>query len=112
VIANQETESPSETSRMSRTDADRNLRLPLVRRLCWYRNSLLRLKEMGFRKVYSQYLGESIGVTSAMVRKDFSQADPRAFASPRRPLRNRPAMLRPTTCHLRVRPSDATTHHT
>jgi len=38
-----------------------------------YRTSLLRLKEMGVKKVYSFLLGQETGVTAAQVRKDFSQ---------------------------------------
>jgi redox-sensing transcriptional repressor len=43
-----------------------------VVRLSQYRAALRRFKELGFSKIYSNFLGEAVGVTSAQVRKDFS----------------------------------------
>jgi redox-sensing transcriptional repressor len=41
-------------------------------RLSRYKNSLYRLKTLGFVKVFSDNLADAIGVTSEQVRKDFS----------------------------------------
>jgi redox-sensing transcriptional repressor len=41
-------------------------------RLSRYKNSLYRLKALGFIKVFSDNLADSVGVTSSQVRKDFS----------------------------------------
>ncbi|HHS14025.1 MAG TPA: redox-sensing transcriptional repressor Rex [bacterium] len=41
-------------------------------RLPCYRRALMRFKELGFDRVYSESLAESVGVTSSQVRKDFS----------------------------------------
>ena len=41
-------------------------------RLSQYRNALQRFHLLGFKKIFSDYLAETIGVTSAQVRKDFS----------------------------------------
>ena len=43
-----------------------------VKRLLQYRLFLLRLKELGFKSVFSHYIAEEIGVSSEQVRKDFS----------------------------------------
>jgi len=43
-----------------------------VSRLSRYRKALLRFKNLGFVKVFSDTLGDATGVTSAQVRKDFS----------------------------------------
>ena len=43
-----------------------------VLRLSRYRKALQRFSELGFVKVFSDNLGEAVGVTSAQVRKDFS----------------------------------------
>ena len=43
-----------------------------VKRLLQYRLFLLRLKELGFKRVFSYYIAEEIGVSSEQVRKDFS----------------------------------------
>jgi redox-sensing transcriptional repressor len=43
-----------------------------VSRLSRYRKALIRFKNLGFVKVFSDTLGEATGVTSAQVRKDFS----------------------------------------
>ena len=43
-----------------------------VKRLLQYRLFLLRLKELGFKRVYSHYIADEIGVSSEQVRKDFS----------------------------------------
>lgn len=41
-------------------------------RLSRYKNALYRLQSLGFVKVFSETLAETVGVTSAVVRKDFS----------------------------------------
>lgn len=41
-------------------------------RLSQYKNALYRLRSMGFIKVFSDNLGDAIGVTASQVRKDFS----------------------------------------
>ena len=46
-----------------------------ILRLSRYKNELYRLKELGFIKIFSEYLAEAVGVTSAQVRKDFSLFD-------------------------------------
>jgi redox-sensing transcriptional repressor len=43
-----------------------------ILRLSRYKNELFRFKELGFIKIFSEYLAEAVGVTSAQVRKDFS----------------------------------------
>ncbi len=43
-----------------------------VSRLLTYRNTLHRFQELGFTRIFSDYLAESVGVTSSQVRKDFS----------------------------------------
>lgn len=43
-----------------------------ILRLSRYRNALQRFAALGFTKVFSEYLAESIGSTSSQVRKDFS----------------------------------------
>jgi len=43
-----------------------------VSRLSRYRKVLLRFKDLGFVKVFSDTVGDATGVTSAQVRKDFS----------------------------------------
>jgi redox-sensing transcriptional repressor len=43
-----------------------------ILRLSRYKNELYRFKELGFIKIFSEYLAEAVGVTSAQVRKDFS----------------------------------------
>ena len=44
----------------------------LVIRLLKYRRILNQLKNLGFEKVFSNNLGDAIGVAPALVRKDFS----------------------------------------
>jgi redox-sensing transcriptional repressor len=44
----------------------------IISRLSHYRKAIIRLKELGFEKVFSETLGEEVGVTGAQVRKDFS----------------------------------------
>jgi redox-sensing transcriptional repressor len=44
----------------------------IILRLSRYRNSLTRFKELGFVKIFSEYLADAVAVTSAQVRKDFS----------------------------------------
>jgi len=41
-------------------------------RLSRYKNALTRFKTLGFIKIFSEYLADAVGVTSAQVRKDFS----------------------------------------
>jgi redox-sensing transcriptional repressor len=43
-----------------------------ISRLSKYKNSLNRFKSLGFKKIFSDYLAEAVGVTSSQVRKDFS----------------------------------------
>jgi redox-sensing transcriptional repressor len=43
-----------------------------VQRLSQYKNAVYRFKSLGFLKIFSDYLAEAVGVTSAQVRKDFS----------------------------------------
>jgi redox-sensing transcriptional repressor len=44
----------------------------VVRRLSSYRKVLLKLKGLGFKKVFSDNLGDALGVSASQVRKDFS----------------------------------------
>lgn len=44
-----------------------------LRRILLYRGSLLRLRAMGVKTVYSYTLGKETGVTAEQVRKDFSE---------------------------------------
>jgi redox-sensing transcriptional repressor len=41
-------------------------------RLSRYKNALIRFKTLGFIKIFSEYLADAVGATSAQVRKDFS----------------------------------------
>jgi redox-sensing transcriptional repressor len=41
-------------------------------RLSRYKNALVRFKSLGFIKIFSEYLADAVGSTSAQVRKDFS----------------------------------------
>ena len=43
-----------------------------ILRLSRYKNALARFKALGFLKIFSDYLADAVGVTSAQVRKDFS----------------------------------------
>ena len=43
-----------------------------VERLSRYRAVLLRLKALGFVKVFSDNLGDALGVSASQVRKDFA----------------------------------------
>jgi redox-sensing transcriptional repressor len=43
-----------------------------ILRLSRYKNALYRFKSLGFYKIFSDYLADAVGVTSAQVRKDFS----------------------------------------
>ena len=43
-----------------------------ILRLSKYKNSLFRFKDLGFVKIFSNYLADAVGVTAAQVRKDFS----------------------------------------
>ncbi len=43
-----------------------------IPRLHQYRNTLYRLKQMGFVKVFSDNLSDAVGVTASQVRRDFS----------------------------------------
>ncbi len=44
----------------------------VITRLSRYKNALYRFESLGFVKIFSEYLAEAVGVTSAQVRKDFS----------------------------------------
>ena len=44
----------------------------VILRLSRYRNALTRFQALGFIKIFSEYLADAVGVTSAQVRKDFS----------------------------------------
>lgn len=44
-----------------------------ILRLSKYKNSLNKLRSLGFKKVFSDNLADAAGVTPAQVRKDFSQ---------------------------------------
>jgi redox-sensing transcriptional repressor len=44
----------------------------LVQRLSKYKNVLQKLKSIGFRRVFSGNLGDALGISAALVRKDFS----------------------------------------
>ena len=44
----------------------------IVARLSRYKNALYRFRELGFEKVFSDYLADEVGVTPSQVRKDFS----------------------------------------
>lgn len=46
-----------------------------ILRLSRYKNELYRFKKLGFIKIFSEYLADAVGVTSAQVRKDFSLFD-------------------------------------
>src|SRR5690554_7797048 len=43
-----------------------------ILRLSRYKNAIYRFKSLGFFKIFSDYLADAVGVTSAQVRKDFS----------------------------------------
>jgi len=43
-----------------------------IGRLSKYKNALYHFKELGFTKIFSTYLAQSVGVTSTQIRKDFS----------------------------------------
>ncbi len=47
----------------------------MVQRLSNYRSVLCKLKTLGFVKVFSDNLGDALGISSSQVRKDFSQFD-------------------------------------
>ena len=42
-------------------------------RLIKYKRILIQLKSLGLEKVFSNNLGDAVGVTPALVRKDFSR---------------------------------------
>jgi redox-sensing transcriptional repressor len=44
----------------------------VILRLSHYKSALARFKALGFVKIFSEYLAEAVGATSAQVRKDFS----------------------------------------
>lgn len=46
----------------------------LIQRLVRYKNILLKFKSMGLSRVFSDNLGDAAGVSSSLVRKDFSLA--------------------------------------
>lgn len=47
----------------------------LIQRLVRYKNILLKFKSMGLSRVFSDNLGDAAGVSSSLVRKDFSLAN-------------------------------------
>jgi redox-sensing transcriptional repressor len=47
----------------------------MVQRLSNYRSVLCKLKALGFVKVFSDNLGDALGISSSQVRKDFSKFD-------------------------------------
>ncbi|HRZ87449.1 MAG TPA: redox-sensing transcriptional repressor Rex [bacterium] len=49
-----------------------NINKQCIIRLSRYRNALNRFRSLGFVKVFSDNLGDAVGVTPAQVRKDFS----------------------------------------
>lgn len=44
----------------------------MIHRLSSYRHVLLKLRTLGFRRVFSENLGDALGLSAAQVRKDFS----------------------------------------
>ena len=54
---------------------DERIHRPMVLRLARYLRVLQKLKGLGFVKVFSNNLGDAIGATPAVVRKDFSVID-------------------------------------
>lgn len=53
------------------TDATRGT----VQRLANYRSVLVKLRNLGFVRVFSDNLGDALGISASQVRKDFSQFD-------------------------------------
>ena len=54
----------------------KNTKCPLkksLRRILLYRGSLLRLRALGVKRVYSYSLGKETGISAEQVRKDFSE---------------------------------------
>ena len=49
------------------------INLDIAQRLSKYRSVLYKLKGLGFVKVFSDNLGDALGISPALVRKDFSQ---------------------------------------
>jgi len=49
-----------------------NINKNTIIRLSRYKNALTRFQSLGFVKVFSDNLGDAVGVTAAQVRKDFS----------------------------------------
>jgi len=47
----------------------------LIQRLVRYKNILLKFKSMGLSRAFSENLGDAAGVSSSLVRKDFSLAN-------------------------------------
>ncbi len=47
----------------------------VIRRLSKYRTVMQKMKELGFVRVFSDNLADAIGVSSSLVRKDFSMFD-------------------------------------
>jgi redox-sensing transcriptional repressor len=44
----------------------------IIARMARYKHAVERLKMLGFSKVFSKYLGETVNATSVQIRKDFS----------------------------------------
>lgn len=49
-----------------------NANQEVIRRLSRYRNILQKMKELGLVKVFSDNLGDALGISASLVRKDFS----------------------------------------
>jgi len=47
----------------------------MIQRLAHYKNILLKFKSMGLSRVFSDNLGDAVGISSSLVRKDFSLAN-------------------------------------
>lgn len=50
-----------------------------IERLYRYRDTLYKLRELGFKRVYSDDLGEAIGAAASQVRKDFSMFEIKGY---------------------------------
>lgn len=48
------------------------MKTEIVKRLSQYKSVLIKLKTLGFVKVFSDNLGDAIGISSSQVRRDFS----------------------------------------
>ena len=48
------------------------MNIEIIKRLSQYKSVLQKLKTLGFVKVFSDNLGDAIGVSSSLVRRDFT----------------------------------------